>query len=278
MLINDLECYERSTHYTGSKCGMDDPSFSLTTKKEWNNSPVQNFDYRFNSWGFRGPDYEQYIGQPVNICLGDSFTVNIGGPIEHSWCDRLALHYPIPTINLGMDGAGNDAISLLYYRACDLFDVQFTFVMYSYFHRRLRDGKFIQDVIEDEDNFDYFLRHRIPHAIECAIPSWNYSKQEQDFLQELDIFYVDAPTHYSPNNKRSHIFETSYNNLRGPDWPTLEQFQNGAEAHPDMLTERFGGFLSHQGFVNRDGHHNNLATNKIYADYFYQQWKATNES
>ena len=24
-----------------------------------------NFDYQFNSWGFRGPEYEEYIGKPV---------------------------------------------------------------------------------------------------------------------------------------------------------------------------------------------------------------------
>ena len=31
-----------------------------------------------------------------------------------------------------MDGAGNDAIKLVYERACEIFDVQNTFVMYPY--------------------------------------------------------------------------------------------------------------------------------------------------
>src|SRR5210317_286802 len=124
MLINDINYLKRTRNYTNRFSGMDHPSKSAnyTSKKFWE-YPVQDFDYQYNSWGFRGPEYEQYIGKPVNICLGDSSTLNVG-----------------------MDGAGNDAIKLVYNRACKVFDVQNTFVMYSYLHRRLINGEFIQDV------------------------------------------------------------------------------------------------------------------------------------
>jgi len=46
-----------------------------------------------------------------------------------------------------------------------------------------------------------------------------------------------------------------------------------------MLTREFGAFLIDQAlFVNRDGYHMNKEANKIYADYFYNQWKQHNES
>ncbi len=276
MLINDLEHYKLFANLTGSTCTLDDPKFSHNTAQAWRDHPVQNFDYNFNSWGFRGPEYDAYIGQPVNICLGDSFTVNIGGPVAYSWCDQLAQNFPIPTINLGMSGAGNDAISMLYYRACDLFDVQFTFVMYSFFHRRLKNSEFIQVVKPNRVNFDHFQMNRIPNAIECTLPGWCWTESENDFLRNENIYYFDRP--YIGNFAdyqdcdRKHVNKKSYKNLAGPDWPKFEDFVNGAEPHPDMLTKQFGQFVGNDMHTNRDGFHLNYDTNKKYANYLYKQW------
>jgi len=281
MLINDLEYFELSANYYNTTSGIDHPDVSLRISEEWHAYPIQDFDYRFNSWGFRGPEYTQYIDKPVNICLGDSFTVNVGGPIEHSWCSQLAEHFDIPTLNLGMDGAGNDAIRLVYDRACDLFDVQNTFVMYSYLHRRLVDTKFEQEVYNDSENFEYFLNQRIPNVFECALPRWNYTCDENQFLSRLEIYFFTAPPLYFSDNQeidRKFVNKDAYNDLRGTDWPTVEQFVQGAEPHPDMFTKEFGSFLLNYKCKNRDGHHMNQETNKIYADYFYNQWKQRNES
>ena len=280
MLINDLDYFKRSVNYCSKTSGIDHPNFSSPTSKSWYIYPIQDFDYQFNKWGFRGPEYEQYIGKPVNICLGDSFTVNVGGPIEHSWCSQLAEHFDIPTLNLGMDGAGNDAIKLVYDRSCKIFDVQDTFVMYSYLHRRLVNKKFRQEVNSDSENFKYFLKHRIPNVFECALPGLNYNKEEKQFLSELEIYFLDISLYFFDNQTidRKYIDKEEYNNLRGADWPTIKQFKQGAAPHPDMLTKEFGQFVSYQMYTNRDGKHMNQDTNKIYADYFYNQWKQKNES
>jgi hypothetical protein len=282
MLINDLEYFERSANYCNTTSGIDHPDCS---SKEWYAYP--DFDYQFNSWGFRGPEYTQFIGKPVNICLGDSFTVNVGGPIEHSWCSQLALHFDVPTLNLGMDGAGNDAIKLVYDRACEIFDVQNTFVMYSYLHRRLVDNEFKQyrdnDYVDnDSENFKYFLEHRIPNIFECTLPSWNYSDEEKKFLAEQELYFFDVhPVVYfsdNPTVDRKFVLKKSYNSLRGPDWPTYKQFVQGANPHPDMFTKEFGQFISAERYKNRDGHHMIKEANKIYADYLYNKWKQQNES
>jgi len=279
MLINDINYFKSTSNYTNKFSGMDHPSQSAnnTSKKFWE-YPVQDFDYQYNSWGFRGTDYKQYIGKPVNICLGDSFTVNLGGPVEHSWCSQLAKHFDIPTVNLGMDGAGNDAIKLVYNRACKVFDVQNTFVMYSYLHRRLINGEFIQDVNKDKENFEYFLEQHIPNVVKCALPGWCWSDSEKEFLREQGLFFLDLNNIVNFNdhlltNRKIIVIESSYNNLRGPSWPTYKEFLNGAEPHPDMFTKQFGQFIdSKLRYVNRDGHHLNYDANKIYADYLYQQW------
>jgi hypothetical protein len=283
MLIDDLGYFERSANYRNTTSGMDHPNRSKRTSEDWYACPVQDFDYQFNSWGFRGPEYTQFIGKPVNICLGDSFTVNVGGPIEHSWCSQLALHFDVPTLNLGMDGAGNDAIRLVYDRACKTFDVQDTFVMYSYLHRRLVGNKFTRQVYTDSENRKYFLKQRVSNAIECALPGWNWSDEEKRILSELEIYFFNIPLYFSDNQEidRKFIDVDAYNNLKGSGWPTLEQFVQGAEPHPEMLTEEFGNFLSNIMYnihKNRDGHHMNQQANKIYADYFYNQWKLKNES
>ena len=283
MLINDLNYLKRSSNYHNKFSGIDTPGKSNSSSRDFWEYPIQDFDYQFNSWGFRGEEYERYIGLPVNICLGDSFTVNVGGPIEHSWCSQLAENFDIPTLNLGMDGAGNDAIKLVYYRACEVFDVQNTFVMYSYLHRRLVDKQFEQVVVvNDTENFEHFLEHRISDVIECALPDWNWTNNERKFLKEQGIYYLDIPEvglfsdHQSVDRK--HIVKESYNNLRGPEWPTYKEFVNGAEPHADMFTKQFGQFLSYYLYTNRDGCHMNYDVNKEHANYLYTQWKLKNES
>lgn len=280
MLITDLEYFDRSANYTAKTSGMDHPKKCGSSVEEWHNYPVQNFNYEFNSWGFRGPEYDQYVGKKVNICLGDSFTVNLGGPIEHSWCSQLAEYFDIPTLNLGMDGAGNDAIKLVYERASKVFDVQNCFVMYSYLHRRLVNKKFEWLVAEDLENFKHFFERRIPNAIECALPYWNWSDEERKFLSSLEIYFFNKPLYFLDHQTidRKFIDIKTYNVLRGASWPTLEEFVKGAEPHPDMLTKEFGHFISSSIYKNRDGHHMSQETNKLYADYLYNQWKQRNES
>ncbi len=282
MLIDDLKYFESSCNYHNKYSGIDTPGKNTRSSRAFHEYPIQDFDYQFNSWGFRGPEYDQYLGQAVNVCLGDSFTVNVGGPVEHSWCSQLAKHFDIPTINLSMDGAGNDAIKLVYNRACKLFDIQNTFVMYSYFHRRLSNGEFIQEVYKNNENSEYFLEQRIPNAIECALPCWYWSDEEKQFLSSQGIYFLDIPavlyfSDYQTQDKQ-FIVKESYKNLRGSDWPTFDQFVNGADPHPDMFTEQFGQFVSYLVYTNRDGFHLNYNGNKKYANYLYQQWDLNNES
>jgi len=209
MLINNFTYFYTKANYNAKTSGMDNPKEAYRTVKDWHTYPVQNFDYKFNSWGFRGPEYEQFLGKPINICLGDSYTVNVGGPIEHSWCSQLAKYFTISTINLGMDGAGNDAIRIVYERACSIFDVQDVFVMYSFLHRRLDENfNFLKhsDNPKIRDNFNYFLRQRISNVYEAALPSWCWHPVERSFLEDNGIFtYTSKLTSEERNRDGFHM-------------------------------------------------------------------------
>lgn len=289
MLIGDLEYYKRRSNVFDTVSGHDCPENCNLGPTWWHNYPYQDFNYQFNSWGFRGPDYNKYIGRKVNLCLGDSFTVNVGGPIEHSWASQLAKRFDIPTLNLGMDGAGNDAIRLVYDRACKIFDVQNTFVMYSFLHRIMNSKIFEFAVLSESDTVKKFMQVRICEAIEAAIPRQHLSDSEFDFLNSLEIFifnYKNEPAQCYAKNKdivdlkrELYTCEESYNNLSSNEWPSFAQFINNAQLHNNMLDKNYSNFLlNHVFYVNRDGYHMNQKANKIYADYFYNQWKQRNES
>ena len=207
MLIEDLTCWTALSNKRSQYWGMDAPDSQYHLSKApdgwWENYPVQDFNYEFNEWGFRGPDYDEYIHQPVNICLGDSFTVNHGGPIEHSWASQLDKLLDLPTINLGMNGAGNDAIRVVYDRACKIFDVQETFVMYSYFHRRMIDKRFYHyggntpfrepPPATDYENQVHFTENMIVEAHEAFIPNWNWTMEEMHVIDNHPHFDYPEP-------------------------------------------------------------------------------------
>ena len=69
MLIEDFVYHKENAGKHVIFHGMDRPNHPYTKRIAptgwWDKYPVQDFDYQFNSWGFRGPEYEEYIGKPV---------------------------------------------------------------------------------------------------------------------------------------------------------------------------------------------------------------------
>ena len=271
MLIEDLGYFKQSANYSDKYSGMD--CLEKCCDKEWfKNYPIQDFDYKFNSWGFRGPEYNQYIGKPVNICLGDSFTVNVGGPIEHSWPSLLQEKFDIPCLNLGIDGAGNDTIRLVYDRACEIFDVQKTFVVYSFLHRRLVNSRLKSEPCDHTDNIIHFEENFINDAYFNFIPPWCWTNQELNYIDALSESYLSIEdTYWNDKIPRILCIEEQYNDLRGPDWPTYDEFLAGVNPHPDVYTQEFR--LRNYLHSNRDGLHLSLEGNQKLADNLYNQTK-----
>ena len=73
---------------------------------------TKNISYDYNSRGFRGAEWPTEGKLKDCIwCLGDSFTVGIGQPIEETWHYLLQQKTNTRTINISMDGASNTWIA-----------------------------------------------------------------------------------------------------------------------------------------------------------------------
>ena len=274
MIIPDLNYYlSKKKNFADKFSGID--SIDYCTNAEWfNQYPVQQFDYKYNSWGFRGEEYRDYLGKPVNLCLGDSFTVNLGGPIEHSWPNLLQEKFDIPCINLGLDGGGNDAIRLVYATACKIFDVSNVFVLYSFFHRRLEDKTLKSDVHEHQDNIAYFKNNFIPDAYFQFIPNWCFNTEEIAFIQTLKEPYLEEDEQFWHEGiDRRLVLRSEYNKLAGSSWPSYDEFILGAEPHSDVLSNELRLILNFGLFNSRDGYHMSLLANQKLANNLYAQFE-----
>jgi hypothetical protein len=96
------------------------------------------FNYQYNSRGFRDCEWPDNLQSAV-WCIGDSFTVGLGAPIEHSWPRQLETVTGLKTINVSMDGASNDWIARKALRVSDVVHPQTIVVQWSYLHRRELD-------------------------------------------------------------------------------------------------------------------------------------------
>lgn len=91
--------------------------------------------YHYNDRGFRDsnwPDDPHELKRCI-WCVGDSFTVGIGVPLQHTWPFLLSQKTGVRTINVSLDGASNDWIArrvqdIRQAITPDLFVIQWTFI------------------------------------------------------------------------------------------------------------------------------------------------------
>ena len=84
--------------------GMD--SYDLCVDKKHFKKYPHTVKYYYNSRGFRDREWPNSVDDCI-WCVGDSFTVGLGVPHEHSWSYILGERLNKRTINVSMDGASN---------------------------------------------------------------------------------------------------------------------------------------------------------------------------
>jgi hypothetical protein len=113
--------------------GIDDPDWCMAPI-HWHRYDHE-IQYVYNSRGFRD---EEWPADLVNAtwCIGDSFTVGIGVPLQRTWPQLLQQKLQRRSINVSMDGASNDWMAR---RACQIIkEVQPSLIIihWTYTHRR----------------------------------------------------------------------------------------------------------------------------------------------
>lgn len=101
-------------------------------------------NYQFNSRGFRDREWPNDLHGSI-WCIGDSFTIGMGAPIEHSWPWLLEQLVGIRCINVSMDGASNDWIARHAVKVLTEIRPRYLCIMWTYLHRRENKHQGIDD-------------------------------------------------------------------------------------------------------------------------------------
>lgn len=95
-------------------------------------------DYKYNTRGFRDAEWPDSIEelQKSIWCVGDSFTVGVGSPLENTWVYQLQKVSKRRTINISLDGASNNWISRKIVDILQKINPRHIVVQWSYITRR----------------------------------------------------------------------------------------------------------------------------------------------
>jgi hypothetical protein len=115
-------------------------------KTHFKNYP-HKVEYSYNSRGFRDAEWPNSIDELKNAiwCIGDSFTVGIGSPLEHTWPYLLQQQTGRRCINVSMDGASNEWIARKTQKIIKEINPTDIVIMWSYTHRREKKDNSLSD-------------------------------------------------------------------------------------------------------------------------------------
>lgn len=115
-------------------------------KKHFEQYP-HSITYNYNSRGFRDQEWPASLEELKSAiwCVGDSFTVGLGSPVEHTWPWVLQKQTGRRTINISMDGASNNWIARKTIDILQEIKPQHIVIHWSYTHRREADYESVYD-------------------------------------------------------------------------------------------------------------------------------------
>jgi hypothetical protein len=94
--------------------------------------------YCYNSRGFRDKEWPEDLSSAV-WCFGDSFTVGIGSPLEHTWPWILQQHLGQRVVNISLHGASNNWMARRSLQIIQQINPVRCVFHWSYLHRREKE-------------------------------------------------------------------------------------------------------------------------------------------
>jgi hypothetical protein len=260
--------------------GIDSPDLCLD-KTHFENYPHE-ISYQYNSRGFRDdewPDTAEQLKKSI-WCVGDSFTVGIGGPKDHTWPTVLQKVTGIRTINISLDGASNNWIARQAQNILTEICPEILIIHWSYLHRR--EG--LQSLKETQ-KFNFFMHYEnvrgpdwpnisqieqfteLPPHIQNELLSGHDSSWRQDITDDqLRLWHIKTDIQQDIDNTQQCIdlVEQHASNCQ-----LIHSFipGSGRRLHTEFQTR----FAMIDDFacldLARDGHHYDIKT----SEYFVQQ-------
>jgi len=217
------------------------PSFKLPTRinQRWNYSGLDTVEnckdlehfknypytvnYEYNSRGFRDKEWPDSVDQLSDSiwCVGDSFTVGIGSPIEYTWVSILQNLCNRRGINISLDGASNFWIARRAIEILQTIKPKFMVIHWSYISR----AEDSNEQLSDEER-------RIAYGILDDIAGINFLKNLVEDVnkknQSTKLCHSIIPYFSSIDTKS---IENGWENCRGINWPefvpqSLEEYKS----------------------------------------------------
>lgn len=204
MICLDLILPDRANQFF-KYSGIDSPGNCLD-KNHFKQYPY-SITYNYNSRGFRDQEWPESVDDLKNSiwCIGDSFTVGIGSPLEHTWPARISIASQRRTINVSMDGASNEWIARTTKKIVDTVNPANIVIMWSFTHRREHP---------DTTSFD---NERIQHYVQSSVEEdWDNFLNCRRCIKQLNSNITEFAI---PNFHKPEFILKTWNDLRGVDWP-----------------------------------------------------------
>jgi hypothetical protein len=218
------------------------PNFILKSRanQRWTESGMDSFDkcldkkyfveypysvsYNYNSRGFRDAEWPESKDelQKSIWCVGESFTVGVGSPIEHTWPYIVSQKQQNRTINVSMDGASNEWIARKTIEIYNELTPDNMIVMWSYFHRREKKSIGLSDESRRIQYSSDTTTDDIKNFLSCI------SEVNEKVKNCIHFIIPNAKIKINHKKIQSDI-QRSWDNIKGCDWPdtcplTLELF------------------------------------------------------
>lgn len=291
MLLPDLVLPSR-VNQRWQHSGIDSPEHCQDKKRFYNYA--HTIDYVYNDRGFRDDQWPESLCELQNAiwCIGDSFTVGIGQPLDHIWPQVLSRRLQKRTINISMDGASNDWIYRIASNINKHINPKLMIVMWSYTHRResadarLDDEKrrmYSGPYESTEQDFQHWLnlksrlQEHCNNVIQCAIPLFhsgtvsarqNLDTIKQDWLRLKDPSWPKCPENLLDLDALPDYIKSELQNLHGYYDVIKAKLLAADLGKYDLLDDVI--FIDQQLDWARDYHHFDILTSNWVVDRIVQ--------
>jgi len=191
--------------------------------KDFFKSFPYNVIYEYNSRGFRDNEWPETVDDLKECiwCFGDSFTVGLGSPLEHTWVNYLQKETKRRCINVSLDGASNRWILRKARDVINLINPKNIVIHYSYTHRTESPDTSLSDERRKLHSLPDISTEAEMVEFRSVIDTYLSFNNSVNIIQS----FIPGAIMYTP-----HSIKNAWNDISDISWPacplSLNDFNN----------------------------------------------------